>query len=64
MCLERKEFQNFLTLIEKFEGDIEILSLKFHLMLLMNKEAEMEKIINSMELKENDASITQLCHII
>ncbi|MCQ2817233.1 MAG: hypothetical protein MJ252_08215, partial [archaeon] len=54
MCLERKEYPKFLNLIEKFECDIEILSLKFHLMLLMNKEEEMEKIINSMELKDSE----------
>jgi hypothetical protein len=64
MCLDREEYKNFLTLIEKFEGDIEILFLKFHLMLKMNKEHEMEKIVNSMELKESDSVITNLCHVI
>jgi hypothetical protein len=64
MCLDRKQFKDFLNLIEKFEGDIEILSLKFHLMFIMNKENEMEKIINSMNLKDSEAIITQLCNLL
>jgi hypothetical protein len=64
MSLDRQDYTQFLNLIEKFEGDIEILSLKFYLMLLMNKENEMDKIINSMNLKDSESIITQLCNIV
>lgn len=64
ICLDREEYQAFLCLIEKFDGDIEILGLKFHLMLLMNKEEELEKIVNIMSIKESDSPITQLCSIV
>lgn len=64
ICIKRKEYAKFLPFIEKFECEIEILSLKFHLMMMLNKEEEMQKIINSMELKDSDSTIFQLCKII
>ena len=64
MSINRKQYKDFLTIIDKFSGDIEILGLKFHLMLMMNKEKEMEKIINNMNLKDSEAIISQLCTII
>ena len=64
MAIDRKEYKDFLTVIDKFTGDIEILGLKFHLMFMLNKEKEMEKIINSMNLKDSDSIISQLCTLI
>jgi hypothetical protein len=64
MLLERKEYQNFLQLIEKFEQDIEILSLKFYLFFQLNKLEEMEKIINTMNIKDPDSIISQICLIV
>jgi hypothetical protein len=64
MLLERKEYQNFLTLIEKFEQDIEILSLKFYFFFQLNKVTEMEKVINTMIIKDSDSIITQICGVI
>lgn len=64
MLLDRKEYQNFLQLIDKFEQDIEILSLKFFLFFHLNKVEEMEKIINTMNIKESDSTITLICSII
>jgi len=64
MAIDRKQYQDFIKIIDKFIGDIEILGLKFHLMFMFNKEKEMEKIINSMNLKDSDSIITQLCSII
>ena len=64
MSINREQYKDFLTIIDKFNGDIEILALKFHLSLMMNKEKEMEKIINSMNLKDSESIISQLCTII
>ena len=54
LAIDRKQYKDFLTIIEKFSGDIEILGLKFHLMFMLNKEQEIEKIVNSMNLKDSD----------
>ena len=64
LAIERKQYKDFLTIIDKFSGDIEILGLKFHLMFMLNKEKEMEKIINSMNLKDSDSIISQLCTLL
>ena len=64
MLLERKEYLNFLHLIEKFEQDIEILSLKFYLFFQLNKVEEMEKIINTMNIKDPDSIISQICLVV
>jgi hypothetical protein len=64
MLLDRGEYQNFLQLIDKFEQDIEILSLKFYLFFHLNKVDEMEKIINTMTIKEPDSIITLICNIL
>jgi len=64
LAIERKQYKDFLTVIDKFSGDIEILGLKFHLMFMLNKEQEMEKIINSMNLKDSDSIISQLCTLL
>jgi tetratricopeptide (TPR) repeat protein len=64
LAIARKQYKDFLTVIEKFTNDIEILGLKFHLMFIQNKEQEMEKIINSMNLKDSDAILSQLCTIL
>jgi tetratricopeptide (TPR) repeat protein len=63
-AINRKQYKDFLTIIDKFTGDIEILGLKFHLMFMLNKEQEMEKIINSMNLKDSDSIISQLCTLL
>ena len=64
LAIDRKEYKDFLTVIDKFTGDIEILGLKFHLMFMLNKEQEMEKIVNSMNLKDSDSIISQLCTLL
>ena len=64
MLLERKEYQNFFQLTEKFEQDIEILSLKFYLFFHLNKLEEMEKVINTMSIKDPDSIISQICLIV
>ena len=64
LALDRKQYKDFLTVIDKFTSDIEILGLKFHLMFMLNKEQEMEKIINSMNLKDSDSIIGQLCTLL
>ena len=64
LTIDRKQYKDFLTIIDKFSGDIEILGLKFHLMFMLNKEQEMEKIINSMNLKDSDSIISQLCTVL
>ena len=64
LALDRKQYKDFLTVIDKFTSDIEILGLKFHLMFMLNKEQEMEKIINSMNLKDADSIISQLCTLL
>ena len=64
LAINRKQYKDFLTIIDKFTGDIEILGLKFHLMFMLNKEQEMEKIINSMNLKDSDSIISQLCSLL
>ena len=64
LAIDRKQYKDFLAVIDKFTGDIEILGLKFHLMFMLNKEQEMEKIINSMNLKDSDSMISQICTII
>ena len=64
LAIDRKEYKDFLTVIDKFTGDIEILGLKFHLMFMLNKEKEMEKIVNSMNLKDSDSIISQLCTLL
>ena len=64
LAIDRKQYKDFLTVIDKFTSDIEILGLKFHLMFMLNKEKEMEKIINSMNLKDADSIISQLCTLL
>ena len=64
LAIDRKQYKDFLTVIDKFTSDIEILGLKFHLMFMLNKEQEMEKIINSMNLKDADSIISQLCTLL
>ena len=64
VAIDRKQYKDFLAVIDKFTGDIEILGLKFHLMFMLNKEQEMEKIINSMNLKDSDSMISQICTLI
>ena len=64
LAINRKQYKDFLTIIDKFTGDIEILGLKFHLMFMLNKEQEMEKIINNMNLKDSDSIISQLCTLL
>ncbi len=64
LAIDRKQYKDFLTVIDKFTSDIEILGLKFHLMFMLNKEQEMEKIINSMNLKDADSIISQLCSLL
>ena len=61
LAINRQQYKDFLTIIDKFTGDLEILGLKFHLMFMLNKEQEMEKIVNSMNLKDADSIISQLC---
>ena len=64
LAINRKQYKDFLTVIDKFTSDIEILGLKFHLMFMLNKEQEMEKIVNSMNLKDSDSIISQLCTLL
>ena len=64
LAINRQQYKDFLTIIDKFLGDSEILGLKFHLMFMMNKEQEMEKIINSMNLKDSESIISQLCTLL
>ena len=64
LAFDIKRYKDFLTIIDKFSGDIEILDLKFHLMFMLNKEQEMEKIVNSMNLKDSDSIISQLCSLL
>ena len=64
LAIDRKQYKDFLTVIDKFSGNIEILGLKFHLMFMLNKEQEMEKIVNSMNLKDSDSIISQLCSLL
>ncbi len=64
LAIDRKQYKDFLTVIDKFTGNIEILGLKFHLMFMLNKEEEMEKIVNNMNLKDSDSIITQLCTLL
>ena len=64
LAINRQQYIDFLTIIDKFTGDLEILGLKFHLMFMLNKEQEMEKIVNSMNLKDSDSIISQLCTLL
>jgi tetratricopeptide (TPR) repeat protein len=64
MLLHRKEYENFLGLIDKFEQDLEILSLKFYMLFHLNKVEEMEKLVNTLNIKEPDSILTQLCSIL
>ena len=64
LAINRQQYKDFLTIIDKFTGDLEILGLKFHLMFMLNKEHEMEKIVNSMNLKDSDSIISQLCTLL
>jgi hypothetical protein len=64
MLLHRKDYENFLGLIDKFEQDLEILSLKFYLFFQLNKVEEMEKLINTMNIREPDSILAQICSII
>ena len=64
LAIDRKQYKDFLAVIDKFTGDIEIFGLKFHLMFILNKEQEMEKIINSLDLKDSDSMISQICTLI
>jgi len=64
LAINRQQYKDFLTIIDKFTGDLEILGLKFHLMFMLNKEQETEKIVNSMNLKDADSIISQLCTLL
>ena len=64
LAINRQQYKDFLTIIDKFTSDLEILGLKFHLMFMLNKEQEMEKIVNSMNLKDADSIISQLCTLL
>jgi hypothetical protein len=64
LAINSQQYKDFLTIIDKFTGDLEILGLKFHLMFMLNKEQEMEKIVNSMNLKDADSIISQLCTLL
>jgi tetratricopeptide (TPR) repeat protein len=64
MLLHRKEYENFLGLIDKFEQDLEILSLKFYMLFHLNKLDEMEKLVNTLNIKEPDSILTQICSIL
>ena len=64
LTIQRENYQDFLTLIDKFSNDLEILGLKFSLMLVLNKRKEMDKIINIMNVKDPDAVLTQLCNVV
>ena len=64
LAINRNQYKDFLTIIDKFFGDLEILGLKFYLMFMLNKEQEMEKIINSMNLKDSESIISQLCTLL
>ena len=64
LAINREQYKDFLTIIDKFTGDLEILGLKFHLMFMLNKEQEMEKVINTMNLKDADSIISQLCTLL
>ena len=64
LAINREQYKDFLTIIDKFTGDLEILGLKFHLMFMLNKAQEMEKVINSMNLKDSDSIISQLCTLL
>ena len=64
LAINRQQYKDFLTIIDKFTGDLEILGLKFHLMFMLNKEQEMGKIVNSMNLKDADSIISQLCTLL
>jgi tetratricopeptide (TPR) repeat protein len=64
MLLHRKEYENFLQLIDKFEQDLEILALKFYLFFTLNKVDEMEKVVNTLNIREQDSILTQICSIL
>jgi len=64
ILIDRHQYDRFLSLIEKFEVDLEILALKFYLFLQLNKYDEMEKTINTMTIKESDSHLTQVCLLI
>ena len=63
MLLHRNEYENFLGLIDKFEQDMEILALKFYLFFNLNKVEEMEKLINTMNIREPESILAQICSI-
>jgi len=64
MLIHRKDYENFFLLIEKFENDSEILSLKFYLFFHLNKLDEMEKIVNTLNIREPDSILTLVCLIL
>jgi hypothetical protein len=64
MLLDRQDYENFFQLIEKFESDLEILSLKFYLFFHLNKLDEMEKLINTMNIRDPESILTLICTII
>ena len=64
ILIDRMQYERFLSLIEKFEIDLEILALKFYLFLHLNKFDEMEKTLNTMNIKESDSHLTQICQLI
>jgi len=64
ILIDRQQYEKFLSLIEKFEVDLEILALKFYLFLHLNKFDEMEKTLNTMNIKESDAHLTQICQLV
>jgi hypothetical protein len=64
MLLDRNENENFFALVSKFEQDIEILLLKFYLFFKLNKQEEMDKIVNMLNIKEPDSIITQFATIL
>lgn len=64
MLLEKGENESFLKLTDKFDNDMEILLLRFIYFFKIGRINKMEMIINSMNLKESDSQITQICSII
>lgn len=64
ILLDRRDYEGFLSLIERYESDLEILALKFYMLFALNKTEEMLKVINGMSLREPDSIIFSICSIV
>jgi hypothetical protein len=64
ILLDKNENELFLSLIEKYEQDIEILGLKFYYLFKMNKVEDMRKVLGHMYMKEPDSIIYLLCMVV